>query len=106
MGAIEEPGTVGRKTRRADGIVYCKRGICAGFEPCRVIGSPFEFLTTKRRSGQFDIGGDTTLDTAAQNRRGEVRPASRITGAPSSSPYRSPFAGSPFRLTLAALVPQ
>ena len=64
------------------------KGIRAGFEPWHVIGSPSPFLTTKERSDQSDIGGDTTSHSAAQNRRGEVHPASSITGAPSFSPYR------------------
>jgi len=74
-----------------------QKRIRAGFEPSRVIGLPFPFLTTKKRPDQSDIGGDTTSPNAAQNRRDEVHPASRTTRTPSFSPY--PFAISPYAVS-------
>ena len=67
-----------------------------------MIGSPFPVLTTKKRSDQPDTGGDTMSHDAAQNRRGAIDSTSRITRAPSFSPYH--VAVSPIRRFLLKLL--
>ena len=91
--ASQHPRPVGRKTRRANGSAALSR-IRAGFEPRRGRGLSFRCHTKAMGLPGFPILGQNKSRAAAQNRRGQPRPANNV-------PRRADFFALPIRVSIA-----
>ena len=84
---------VGRKTRARRESGYILELVRAGFEPPS--RTPCSKIGANRAIKSEGIDRPSHVDGTAQNRRDYLQDAANPLGAPSFSPYRSPFVVSP-----------